>query len=273
MAGTFRVFASNGYAEGISGQISVRDPEHDDIFWINPLGVHFGMLRASDMVLVDLEGNVIGGNKVYTPPIAGLRRWSVANRRYLKVAPINAAGFSIHSAVHRARPDVHAICHTHSVHGRAWSAFARPLEMLNQDVCYFYNAHNVYSDYGGIANEYGEGERIATSLGQGKAAILMNHGLLIVGKTVDEAAYLFCLMERSCKVQLLIESAGLEKHYISDEEAEYNFNMASTPVSLKWLYLPVPSHRLKTVQQETLYCEFQPHLNLEDYKCNGDYKI
>jgi len=211
MAGAFRVFAREGYTEGISGHISVRDPEHHDRFWINPLGVHFGMMRASDMICVTLDGDVVSGN------VEG---------------SINNAGFQIHSHVHRARADVHAICHTHSVHGRAWSAFARPLEMLNQDVCYFHNAHTVYSDYGGIANEGSEGEKIAASLGpDGKAAILMNHGLLTVGQTVDEAAFLFCLMERSCGVQLAIEAAGLEKHYVSDQEAAYNFRLARTPVS------------------------------------------
>ncbi|TVY43276.1 Meiotically up-regulated protein 14 protein, partial [Lachnellula occidentalis] len=208
MAGAFRVFASEGYAEGISGHISVRDPEFADRFWINPLGVHFGMLKASDMVCVDLEGNFVGGNAD---------------------APINAAGFCIHSAAHKARPEVHAICHTHSIHGRTWSAFARPLEMLNQDVCYFYNAHSVYADYGGIAFAEGEGKLIAESLGQGKAVILMNHGLLTVGGTVDEAAYLFMLMERSCQVQLLTEGKGLKKNLVTDEEAAYNFKMASTP--------------------------------------------
>lgn len=210
MAGAFRVFAREGYAEGISGHISVRDPEYHDRFWINPLGVHFGLLNASDMICVDLDGEVVGGNTA---------------------GSINAAGFQIHSAVHKARKDVHAICHTHSIHGRAWSAFAKPLEMINQDVCYFYKAHSVYSSYGGIANESSEGESIARSLGDGKAAILMNHGLLTVGETVDEAAFLFCLMERSCKVQLLADRAGHEKHIVSDEEAAYNFKMASTPVS------------------------------------------
>lgn len=210
MAGAFRIFAREGYAEGISGHISVRDPEQPDRFWINPLGVHFGLLRASDMICVDLDGEVVGGN------MAG---------------SINAAGFQIHSAVHIARPDVHAICHTHSVHGRAWSAFGRPLEMINQDVCALYKAHSVYSDYGGIANESSEGQKIAKSLGDnGKAVILMNHGLITVGQTVDEAAFLFCLMERSCKVQLLADGAGHEKHIVSDEEAAYNFMVASTPV-------------------------------------------
>lgn len=209
MAGAFRVFAREGYAEGISGHISVRDPEFEDRFWINPLGVHFGMLKASDMICVTIDGDMVGGN------MAG---------------SINAAGFQIHSAVHKSRKDVHAICHTHSVYGRAWSAFAKPLEMINQDVCYFYKAHSVYSSYGGIANEASEGQRISESLGDGKAVILMNHGLLTVGETVDEAAFLFCLMERSCRVQLLADRTDLKKQIVSDEEAAYNFKMASTPV-------------------------------------------
>lgn len=216
MAGAFRVFAREGYAEGISGHISVRDPEFEDRFWINPLCVHFGMLKASDMICVTIDGDVVGGNTA---------------------GSINAAGFQIHSAVHRSRKDVHAICHTHSVHGRAWSAFAKPLEMINQDVCYFYKAHSVYSNYGGIANEASEGQRIAESLGDGKAVILMNHGLLTVGETVDEAAFLFCLMERSCKVQLLADRTELKKQIVSDEEAAYNFKMASTPVRSSLIFI------------------------------------
>lgn len=124
MALAFRVFARKGYCEGMSGHISVRDPENPHTFWTNPLGRHFGLLKASDMILVDYDGKAIGGNMS---------------------RPANAAGFLIHSAVHKARPDVHAACHTHSPAGKAWSAFARPLEMLNQDVTYFYGeAQAVY---------------------------------------------------------------------------------------------------------------------------------
>ena len=212
MAAAFRYFSRHGYVEGMSGHISVRDPEHRNAFWINPLAVHFGLLKASDMILLDLDGNVIGGNR---------------NR------PANAAGFLIHAAVHRARPDAHAACHAHTVHGRAWSAFARPLDMLTQDVCNFYNAHSVYASYGGLVLAKEEGERIAEALGEGKGCILMNHGLLTVGGTVDEAAFLFGLMERSCQIQLLAEVAankGLQKKIISDKEAECNFK-ASDPVS------------------------------------------
>jgi len=124
MALAFRVFARKGYTEGMSGHISVRDPENPHTFWTNPLSKHFGLLKASDMILVDYDGNAIGGNRSL---------------------PANAAGFLIHSAVHKARPDVVAACHTHSPYGKAWSSFARRLEMLNQDVTYFYGeAQAVY---------------------------------------------------------------------------------------------------------------------------------
>lgn len=125
MALAFRVFARKGYTEGMSGHISVRDPENPHTFWTNPLSKHFGLLKASDMILVDYEGKAVGGNMSL---------------------PANAAGFLIHSALHKARPDVTAACHMHSPYGKAWSAFARPLEMINQDVTYFYgDAQAVYT--------------------------------------------------------------------------------------------------------------------------------
>lgn len=110
--------------------------------------------------------------------------------------------------------------------------------MLNQDVCDLYGVQGVYAEYGGIVFGEQEGERMARALGvKGKALILMNHGLLTVGETVDEAAFLFRLMEKSCEVQLLAEAAaanGNEKKIISDEEAAYNFKFASEAASITW---------------------------------------
>lgn len=155
MAGAFRVFHRKGYTEGTSGHISVRDPINPDTFWINPLGYHFGMLKASDMVQVDELGDVIGGNQ----------------------AAVNVAGFMIHSAIHKARPDVHAACHTHSVYGKAWSTFGKPLDIINQDSCSFWKMHVVYHTFGGMVLEKEEGDKIAQTLGPtAKAAILQNHG-------------------------------------------------------------------------------------------------
>lgn len=234
MAAAFRHWSREGYVEGISGHISVRDPEHTDAFWTNPLGVHFGLLKASDMILVNFDGKVIGGNRSRPP---------------------NAAGFLIHAAVHKARPDVHAVCHAHTVYGKAWSSFGKPLEMLTQDACKFYNAHSVYASYGGVVLAAEEGDRIAKALGDGKACILMNHGLLSVGHTVDEAAFLFLSMEHACQGQLLAEAAaanGLKKRIISDEEAAYNFKMES--------------------DYETCYCEFQAYYDYEDHMLKGEFK-
>jgi ribulose-5-phosphate 4-epimerase/fuculose-1-phosphate aldolase len=234
-AGAFRVFARKGFTEGMSGHISVRDPEHPHTFWTNPLSRHFGLLKASDMVLVDYSGAVVGGNTS---------------------RPANAAGFLIHSAVHKARPDVHAACHTHSKAGKAWSSFARPLEMINQDVCYLYGeAQAVYREFGGVVFSEEEGIRLAAALGpKGKGMILRNHGLLTVGETVDEAAYLYTLMERSCEVQLMVEAAaanGIPKILVEDEAAAYTFKMSSDP--------------------EALYYEFQPDLEYE-YAVNDDFR-
>ena len=147
--------------------------------------------------------------------------------------PANAAGVSIHTACHLARPDAHAICHAHSMYGKAWASFGRELDMISQDVCYFYKAHSVYRNYGGIAFESDEGTCIARALGDNKAGILVNHGLITVGQTVDEAAYLYTLLEKSCRIQLMVEATGLPKVIVGDEEAENTFRMASQPVSWK----------------------------------------
>lgn len=116
MAGAFRIFAKLGFADGGSGHISLRDPIQPDTFWINPYGVHFGLLKVSDMVQVDEQGNRVGG----------------ADKS------INTAGFIIHSALHQRRPDINAACHLHSPYGRAWSTFGRGIDMLNQGMNDFF---------------------------------------------------------------------------------------------------------------------------------------
>ena len=167
------------------------------------------------MVQIDEDGQVIGGNR----------------------AAVNAAGFMIHSAIHKARPDVHAACHAHSKYGKAWSTFGKPLDIINQDACMFWNNQSVYSNFGGVVLEANEGERIAEALGPtNRCVILQNHGLLTAGGTVDEAAYLFSLMERSCEVQLLVESAGLEKMAIREDEAKYTYEYNADPVRSRIFY-------------------------------------
>lgn len=178
------------------------------------IGRHFGLIKVSDLILLNSKGEPVGGNTKQ---------------------PANAAGFQIHGHIHSHYPHVNAACHTHSVNGRAWSSFGRRLEMLNQDVCNFYgDAQGVYNECGGVVLDAREGKRLAASLGpKGKGLILRNHGLLTVGQTVDEAAYLFTLLEASCEAQLRADAAaanGLEKTIIDDEAAAFTFRMTSDPV-------------------------------------------
>ena len=108
--------------------------------------------------------------------------------------------------------------HAHSVHGKAWSSLRRPLDPLTQDSCAFYGDHAVFDDYTGVVLDLEEGKRIAHALGDNKAAILRNHGLLTVGHSVDEAVWWFITMERSCQAQLLAMAAG-QYRVIDDETA------------------------------------------------------
>jgi ribulose-5-phosphate 4-epimerase/fuculose-1-phosphate aldolase len=125
--------------------------------------------------------------------------------------------------------------HAHSTYGRAFAALGRKLDPISQDVCAFYNDHALYEDYGGVAVELDEGQRIAQSLGSCKAAILQNHGLLTVGQTVDEAVWWFITMDRSCQVQLLAEAAAARTNeplkIISEKAAEQAHHIIGSPFS------------------------------------------
>ncbi len=185
LAAGFRLFAKMGFDEGVAGHITARDPELSDHFWVNPFGMDFSQIKVSDLILVNHEGKVVEGS------------W-----------PVNAAAFAIHSQVHQARPDVVAAAHAHSIYGKAFSTLGKKLDPITQDVCAFYDDHEVFDDYTGVVLDTEEGKRIAHALGGGKAAILRNHGLLTVGQSVDEAVFWFITMDRSAQTQLLAEAAG-----------------------------------------------------------------
>lgn len=195
LAAAFRLFGRFGFSEGIAGHITVRDPELADHFWVNPFGIDFSLMRVSDLLLVNHAGEIVEGD-----------------------VAVNQAAFAIHSAIHAARPDVVAAAHAHSVHGKAFSSLHLPLAPLTQDACAFFEDHVVFEDYTGVVLDPEEGKRIAHALGDHKAAILRNHGLLTVGHTVDEAAFWFITMERSCQAQLLAMAAG-DPVPIDDETA------------------------------------------------------
>src|SRR5580692_5193538 len=172
LAAAFRLFSKFGFDEGVAGHITARDPERADHCWVNPLAVHFGHIRVSDLILVNDRGEVVEGDR-----------------------PVNTAAFAIHSQIHAARPDVMAAAHAHSIYGKSWSALGRTLDPITQDVCAFFEDHSVFDDYTGVVLDIEEGKRIA-------------HALLTVGHSVDEAVWWFITMERSCQAQILASSAG-----------------------------------------------------------------
>lgn len=185
LAATFRLFARYGFDEGVAGHVTARDPERLDHFWVNPFGMYFGHIHVSDLILVNHQGEVVEGDR-----------------------PVNNAAFAIHSQIHAARPDAIAAAHSHSMHGKAFSSLGRLLDPLTQDSCAFFEDHALFDDYTGVVLELSEGRRIATTIGEKKAIILRNHGLLTVGQSVEEAAFWFIALERSCQAQLLAEAAG-----------------------------------------------------------------
>jgi len=185
LAAGFRLFGKFGFDEGVAGHITARDPELTDHFWVKPFGLSFHHIRVSDLILVNDRGEVVEGK-----------------------SSVNTAAFAIHSQVHAARPDVIAAAHSHSIYGKSWSALGRRLDPITQDACAFYDDHDVFDDFTGVVLDIEEGKRIAAALGDHKAVILRNHGLLTVGHSVDEAVWWFITMERSCQAQLLAEAAG-----------------------------------------------------------------
>ncbi len=205
LAAAFRLFGRFGFSEGIAGHITARDPEFTDHFWVNPLGKYFGHIRVSDLVLVNREGDVVKGD-----------------------AHINQAAFAIHSQLHEARPDVVAAAHAHSIYGKAWSSLGRLLDPLTQDACAFYEDHALFDDYTGVVLDTSEGKRLAETLGNKKAIILRNHGILTVGQTVDEAAFWYITLERTCQAQLLAEAAG-KPIPISHETARLTHGQVGAP--------------------------------------------
>src|SRR5882672_10002334 len=207
LAAAFRLFGQFGFDEGVAGHITARDPERLDHFWVNPLGMNFKQVRVKDLLLVNDKGDVVHGT------------W-----------PLNRAAFVIHSQVHAARPDVVAAAHAHSIYGKAWSSLRKPLDPLTQDACAFYGQHAVFDDYTGVVLDLEEGKRIAHALGPHKAVILSNHGLLTVGTTsVDEAAWWFITMERTCQAQLLAEAANREPVLIDPDQAAKTHRQVGAP--------------------------------------------
>ena len=196
-----RAFAQWGLDYGFAGHLTVRDPERPDLYWTNPMAVHFARVKLSNLILVDHDGEVVEGDYA-----------------------VNRAGFVLHAAVHAEHPDILAMCHAHTVHGVAFAALGRPLDPITQDACAFFEDHVVIADEAGqVAVEQPAGSNVAKAFKGVKAAIHQNHGLLTASRhSIDSAAFYFMALERCCRQQLMIEAAGHTPIRIPDDRARYS---------------------------------------------------
>jgi len=185
LAACYRIFDLLGWTEAIFNHITLRVPGPEVRFLINPFGLHYSEVTASNLVLIDIDGTPLRES-----------RW-----------PVNQAGFVIHSAIHGAIERAHCVMHTHTTQGCAVAGLKNGLSYDN-----FYGAMLyglvAYHDFEGITVDPGERERLVRDIGDKPAVILRNHGLLAWGPSVSEAFQVLRTLQRACEVQLATAAAG-----------------------------------------------------------------
>ena len=185
LAACYRIFDHLGWTEMIFNHITLRVPGADKHFLINPFGLHYREVTASNLVLIDIDGDPVRDSP-----------W-----------PVNRAGFVTHSAIHGAIDSAHCVMHTHTTTGMAVASLAEGLSPTN-----FYAAqlHGgvAYHDFEGITVEPAERERMVRDIGHKRAVILRNHGLLAWGPSVPEAFLLLWTLQRACDIQIASCAAG-----------------------------------------------------------------
>ena len=177
--------------------ITSKTSNEKETFLINPFGLRYDEITASNLVEVTPEGKVINSD-----------------------SSINDTGYIIHGAIHRTRKDIVCVMHTHSRAGLAVSCFEDGLQPIIQDAAIFYNRVS-YHDWEGMSTESEECERLSKSLGKNNVMILRNHGLLTCGTTIAEAFMLMYYLDRACKNQIDTMSTGMKLNVPSDNIMEF----------------------------------------------------
>ncbi|MDX3906269.1 MAG: class II aldolase/adducin family protein [Pigmentiphaga sp.] len=232
LAACYRLVAHFKMDDLIYNHISARVPGAGEHFLINPYGMAYEEITASSLIKIDLEGRVVDDR----------------GQSY----GINHAGFVIHSAVHRARPDVECVIHTHTPAGMAISALACGLLPLTQTAMFFGKV--AVHDYEGVVVDLGEQQRIVEDLGDSQAMILRNHGLLTVGPSIAEAFTAMYWLERACQAQAMAMACNTPLHLPGEEvvrltnhlykpETRRRFGLLEWPALLRLLDRRDPSYR------------------------------
>ncbi len=185
LAACYRIFAHLGWGELIYNHISLRLPGPETHFLINPFGLTYREVTASNLVKIDLEGRIVGA-------------WDW---------PVNLAGFTVHAAIHAAMPDAHCVMHTHTTAGLAVASLEEGLSPTN-----FYSAQLygkvAYHPFEGITIHPEEGARLVANIGDKPAVILRNHGLLAWAPSVPQAFATLWLLNRACEIQMATLAMG-----------------------------------------------------------------
>ena len=187
LAACFRLAALYEMTDLLYGHFTVSVPGTDDHFLVNPLDLMFHEITASSLVKLDLDGSVVGET----------------------AHPFNWAGYILHAAVHKARPDAKCVLHTHTQAGMAVSAQKEGLLPVSQTANYFYN-RIAYCDFDGPGEDMGGCETLVQELGDKNILILRNHGLLTLGETLAAAFSRMWNMEKACRVQISAQAGGGE---------------------------------------------------------------
>jgi len=185
LAAAYRMVEHFGWTELIYGHLTVKAPGPEPHFLINPYGLGYDEVTASNLVKIDVDGNIVGHSDY----------------------PVNYAGFVIHSAVHMANSENKCVMHTHSRAGMAVAATKEGLRMLSMPSTKFHG-RIAYHDYEGPSLDLDERERLLADLGDASALILRNHGLLVVGRTIPETFLRLYLLEKACRIQVDTGAAG-----------------------------------------------------------------
>lgn len=206
LAACYRLISHFGMIDTIYNHISLRLPGYHDRFLINAFGLMYDEITASNLVTIDIDGNVIDD-----PTGLG----------------VNKAGFVIHGAIHRARHDVGCVLHTHTVAGMGVAAQKAGLLPLTQHAAFL--LHDIgYHESEGVAVDPAECARIAANLGDKHILILRNHGLLTAGRTPVEALQLMLDLETACRGQLAAMAGGAELTYLTEAALKRTASIALT---------------------------------------------
>jgi ribulose-5-phosphate 4-epimerase/fuculose-1-phosphate aldolase/alpha-ketoglutarate-dependent taurine dioxygenase len=185
LAGLYRILAMEKLDEGLSGHISLKVPGQEDLFWVNPFGLFFEEVTPENLITVDGKGNVVAGDY-----------------------PVNVAGFCIHAALHKGRPDIHCIVHTHSPYGIVYTSLGLPIEPINQTSCMFFEDHALYNEYNGPVLSAEEAQQLLYAAGENHTLLLRNHGTLTMGAELESAAILMLSAEHAYATNLMAIQSG-----------------------------------------------------------------